>query len=73
MEASEITSIRLNAEHFKITGTQENLVYTLPNLLVSAGGYLGLFVGLSLLDIFGFWIDLCQKFEKKRKQTDSLC
>ena len=66
IEPGEKTEIRLNAEHFKIVGTEENLVYTVQNLLVSAGGYLGLFVGLSLLDIFAFLIDVCQRIQKRK-------
>ena len=48
-----------------MTGTTEELVHDIPDLLISVGGFLGLFVGLSLLNVVEFvadWIaKLCTK------------
>ena len=38
------------------------LVYDFESLIVSIGGYLGLFVGLSANDVFSFMVDLGDKF-----------
>ena len=38
------------------------LVYDFESLIVSIGGYLGLFVGLSANDVFSFIVDLGDKF-----------
>ena len=46
--------MRINAKKFWMTGTTEKLVHEIPDLLVSVGGFLGLFVGLSLLDVLDF-------------------
>ena len=61
------TLVRINAESLWITGTKEELVHDIPDLLVSVGGFLGLFVGLSLLDVVQFFTDLSTKtcFEHK--------
>ena len=57
--------MRINAKTFSMTGTTEKLVYEIPDLLVSVGGFLGLFVGLSLLDVVEFgtnWVArICTK------------
>ena len=51
------TFVRINAKNFLVTGTKEELVHHIPDLLVSVGGFLGLFVGLSLLDVVEFVAD----------------
>jgi len=51
------TTVRINAEELWISGTTEELVHDIPDLLVSVGGFLGLFVGLSLLDVVQFVAD----------------
>ena len=55
------TVVRINAESNWISGTTEELVHDIPDLLVSVGGFLGLFVGLSLLDVVQFLADLSTK------------
>ena len=52
------TVVRINAEKLWMTGTIEELVHDIPDLFVSVGGFLGLFVGLSLLDVVQFLTDL---------------
>ena len=64
-EDSEVdgeTLVRINAESLLISGTKEELVHNIPDLMVSVGGFLGLFVGLSLLDVVQFLTDLSTKF-----------
>ena len=61
------TTVRINAEELWITGTTEELVHDIPDLLVSVGGFLGLFVGLSLLDVVQFVADLGTKLCIKLK------
>ena len=60
-----VTEVRINAKKLWMTGTTEELVHEIPDLLVSVGGFLGLFVGLSLLDVVEFvanWVArLCNK------------
>lgn len=51
------TLLRINAEHFYVKGSKEVLVFNFQNLLVSVGGFLGLFIGLSLNDVTNFIID----------------
>ena len=73
------TILRINAETFAVTGTEEHLgwyyvMYSFWNkclisrkylfsvfdyyaLMISIGGYLGLFIGLSLSDVCGFLVD----------------
>ena len=59
------TEVRINAKTLWMTGTTEELVHEIPDLLISVGGFLGLFVGLSLLDVVEFVADwgarLCNK------------
>ena len=59
------TEVRINAKTLWMTGTTEELVQEIPDLLISVGGFLGLFVGLSLLDVVDFVADwgarLCNK------------
>ena len=55
------TVVRINAEKLWMTGTTEELIHDIPDLLVSVGGFLGLFVGLSLLDVVQFLTDLGTK------------
>ena len=52
------TILRLNAEKFGVRGTQERLMYNFTDLLVSVGGFLGLFIGLSINDVMSFIIDI---------------
>ena len=54
--------MRINARNFLMTVTAEELLHNVPALLVSVGGFLGLFVGLSLLDVVEFVADLIAKF-----------
>lgn len=39
----------------------ENLIVDFPNLVANTGGFLGLFLGLSCLNIYLFFLDLAQK------------
>ena len=57
----EGTSVRINAKNFLMRVTKEDLLHDIPALLVSVGGFLGLFVGLSLLDVVEFVADLFAK------------
>ena len=61
------TLVRINAESLWITGTKEELVHDIPDLLVSVGGFLGLFVGLSLFDVVQFFTVLSTKTCFKHK------
>ena len=60
----EGTSVRINAKNFLMRVTKEDLLHDIPALLVSVGGFLGLFVGLSLLDVVEFVADLFAKLSK---------
>ena len=51
------TVLRINAEKFWVKGNSEKLVFTFVDLLVNVGGFLGLFVGLSLNDVFTIVVD----------------
>ena len=55
------TILRLNAEKFGVRGTQERLMYNFTDLLVSVGGFLGLFIGLSINDVTSFIIDIVDR------------
>ena len=61
------TILRINAKELWLSGTTEELVHEIPDMLVSVGGFLGLFVGLSLLDVVELVADwvarLCNKFK----------
>ena len=61
------TILRINAKELWLSGTTEELVHEIPDLLVSVGGFLGLFVGLSLLDVVELVADwvarLCNKLK----------
>ena len=46
-------------------GNEERLLYSFTGLLVSVGGFLGLFIGLSLNDVIAFIVEVFSKFEKK--------
>ena len=46
-----ITTLRINGESFYMKGSEQRLLYSFEGLLVSVGGFLGLFIGLSLNDI----------------------
>ena len=54
----------INAKNFLMTVTSEELLHNAPALLISVGGFLGLFVGLPLLDVMQFVVDLIIKFCK---------
>ena len=56
----------INAKNFWKTGTKEQLVHEIPDLLVSAGGFLRLLVGLSLLDVVDLVADLIARLCKLR-------
>ena len=56
----------INAKNFWMTGTKEQLVHEIPDLLVSAGGFLRLLVGLSLLDVVDLVADLIARLCKLR-------
>ena len=58
------TILRLNAEKFGVRGTQERLMYNFTDLLVSVGGFLGLFIGLSINDVMSFIIDIVDRVMK---------
>ena len=51
------TVLRINAEKFWVKGSSEKLVFTFVDLLVNVGGFLGLFIGLSLNDVFSTIVD----------------
>ena len=55
--AANGTNLRINAKTFWMNGTTERLAYKIADLLVAVGGFLGLFVGLSLLDVVHSFID----------------
>ena len=59
------TVLRINAEHFYVRGSKEVLVFDFQNLLVSVGGYLGLFIGLSLNDVTNFLVDTTSLIRNK--------
>ena len=61
------TVLKINAEHFYVRGSKEVLVFNFQNLLVSVGGYLGLFIGLSLNDVTNFIVDTASIFNKFKK------
>ena len=45
------TKLRINALKYFMKGTEERLLFTFKDLLVFVGGFLGLFIGLSLNDV----------------------
>ena len=51
------TVLRINAEKFWVKGNSEKLVFTFVDLLVNVGGFLGLFIGLSLNDVVTIVVD----------------
>jgi len=56
--SSQSTNLRINAETFLMRGTSQQLVFDNLNLAVNIGGYLGLFIGLSLNDLFVFIVHI---------------
>ena len=42
-------------------GSKEVLVFNFQNLMVSVGGFLGLFIGLSLNDVTNFIVDAAKR------------
>ena len=59
------TTLKVNGEKYYIHGTQEKLVYDFDDLLIAVGGFLGLFIGLSLNDVMSFLVDLVVSLEKR--------
>ena len=75
------SKVRFNAEKFSIKGTKQKLgillhipeyvfsIYLLEfnfeDLMVSVGGYLGLFIGLALKDVCEFIVDLVESMKKR--------
>ena len=47
--------------------TRNILVFGYEDLLISVGGYLGLFIGMSLNDVTGYIIDFIARINKKVK------
>jgi len=54
---SNETKLRINGLKFYVKGTEERLLFSFKDLLVSVGGFLGLFIGLSLNDVLAFLVD----------------
>lgn len=65
-----LTTLRINGEKFYVKGTEQRLLYSFKELLVSVGGFLGLFIGLSLNDVIAFVVDIFSILEKKLKMCD---
>ena len=42
---------------YYVKGTEERLLFGFKDLLVSVGGFLGLFIGLSLTDVVSVLVD----------------
>ena len=63
------TILRINAEKFYMKGSKEVLVFNFQNLMVSVGGYLGLFIGLSLNDVTNSLIDTASIIFRKCTRT----
>ena len=59
------TTLKVNGEKYYIHGTQEKLVYDFDDLLIAVGGFLGLFIGLSLNDVMSFLVDLVESLGKR--------
>ena len=59
------TVLRINAEKFWVKGNSERLVFNFKDLLVNVGGFLGLFIGLSLNDVFGMLVDFLSSVSPK--------
>ena len=59
------TELRINGEKFYMKGNEERLLYSFTGLLVSVGGFLGLFIGLSLNDVIAFVVEIVSSVEKK--------
>ena len=57
--------MKLNGEKFFVHGTKERLLYNFEDLLVSVGGFMGLFVGLSLNDVMDVFIDIIHMMGKR--------
>ena len=51
-------------------GSKEVLVFNFQNLMVSVGGFLGLFIGLSLNDVTDYIVDMASliinRFSKRK-------
>ena len=52
-----VTTLRINGEKFYVKGNEQRLLYSFEGLLVSVGGFLGLFIGMSLSDVVETVID----------------
>ena len=66
------TVLRINAEKFWVKGNSEKLVFTFKDLLVNVGGFLGLFIGLSLNDVFGMVVSFLYSLSSKHVKNDLL-
>ena len=51
-------------------GNSEKLVFTFKDLLVNVGGFLGLFIGLSLNDVFGMVVSFIYSLSSKHVKND---
>ena len=63
------TILRINAEKFYMKGSKEVLIFNFQNLMVSVGGYLGLFIGLSLNDVTNSLVDMASIIIRKSTRT----
>ena len=52
-------------------GSKEVLVFNFQNLMVSVGGYLGLFIGLSLYDVINYIVDTASIILKRFARAGS--
>ena len=52
-----VTTLRINGEKFYVKGNEQRLLYSFEGLLVSVGGFLGLFIGLSLSEVVKKFMD----------------
>ena len=60
-----VTTLRINGESFYKKGNEQRLLFKFEDLMVSVGGFLGLFIGLSLYDVVETFVEFFMKFEKK--------
>ena len=58
-------------------GSKEVLVFNFQNLMVSVGGFLGLFIGLSLNDVTDYIVDMASliinRFSKRKNFPEKHC
>ena len=48
-------------------GNEQRLLYSIQDLLVSVGGFLGLFIGLSLYDVVAVLVEKTIKIKRVKK------